>query len=417
MAHGLNHMLTIHNDRVFAGSKPVPFIASPNVGGRMQPVAIVVHDTAGPSAVSAINTFKSPASKVSAHFVVDLDGTITQMVECDRVAWHAGKSVLDGRSGCNGFTVGIEIVNPGKLDAKGCAWFHKAGQPGYSDTQACTTKEHGSGHWLPYTPEQILAVTDLCRAIAKAYPTIKQIVPHWYISPGRKVDTNPLFPLAELRQAVFQPQSAPVAAISSLQVGSEGRALELAYKRLLELGYPVGVWDGVFGAVMETAVMGFERQNGLTVDGKLDASEQVILHSEKAKGMPIAARESVSDKDLAAASRGVSDLVKLKQGGLFVTTASAAAASVEQATAPAVVAPPVAAPDPSVIEQLSQGAEGAGYAKTIAESLGGLLSALGSNGYVQLMVVGIAAYFVATRLLGFRREDFRLGRWTPSGRQ
>lgn len=380
----------------------------------MQPVATVIHDTASPSAISAINTFKSAASKVSAHFVVDLDGSITQMVECDTVAWHAGKSVLDGRSGCNSFTIGVEIVNPGKLNDKGCAWFHKPGQNGYSGIEACKTPEHGNGYWLPYTPAQIEAVTGLCQALVKAYPTIKQIVPHWYISPGRKIDTNPLFPLDALRQAVFQPQNAAVAAVSVLQVGSEGRAVELAQTRLQALGYPVGLIDKKFGASMEIAVFGFERQNGLTVDGKLDASELLVLHSDKAKAMPIANREAVTAKDLASVSRGVSDLVNIKNAGL-VTAGVGAAGATAQNTLPVVapVVPP--AVDPNVIDQLSQGAEGAGYARTIAESLGGLLGALGSNGWVQIMVLGVGSYFVATRLLGFKLEDFKLGRWSPSG--
>lgn len=404
-------------DRLIRDGGPTPFVQSPNFGGRMQPVATVIHDTASPTALSAINTFLDIASKVSAHVVVDLDGTITQMVEFDTVAWHAGKSVLDGRSGCNSFTVGIEIVNPGMLNAKGCAWFHKSGQTGYSGIEACKTPEHGNGFWLAYTPAQINAVTSLCKALVKTYPTIKQIVPHWHISPRRKIDTNPLFPLAGLREAVFPAQSAPVAAVSVLQVGSQGRSLELAYKRLQELGYPVGFWDGIYGASMETAVFGFERQNGLTVDGKLDAAEQAILHSDKAKAMPIAGRDSVTVKDLAQVSRGASDLVTIKNVGVLTGAAGAAGATVQNVTEVAAPATTIPAPavDPNIIEHLSQGAEGAGYARTIADGLGGLLSALGSNGWVQIMVLGLITYIVATRVLGFKMDDFKRGRWIPSG--
>ena len=404
-------------DRLHRGGGPTPFVPSPNVGGRMQPIAAIVHDTASPTAISAINTFKTAVGKnrVSAHVVIDRDGTITQMVDFDRVAWHAGKSVLDGRSGCNSFTIGIEIVNPGMLNAKGCAWFHKPGQTGYPNIEACRTPEHGNGFWLAYTPEQIKAVTDLCQALVKAYPTIKQIVPHWYISPRRKIDTNPLFPLQHLRDAVFPPQKQPVAAISVLEVGSNGLAVETAQKRLQALGYPVGLADGMFGAAMRTAVLGFEAENGLMIDGRLDASEQAILHSAHAKAMPLANREATTISDLAASSRKVSDLVTIKNGGIFVTAASAAGATVEKAVeAPAAVE---AVTDPVVIDQLQQAAEGAGYAKTIAESVGGLLGAMASNHWVQIMVVGLGVYLVATRLLGFTLQDFKLGRWVPSGRK
>jgi hypothetical protein len=64
------------------------------------------------------------------------------------------------------------------------------------------TDEHGVGWWMDYTPEQITAVTELCKALAVAYP-ISDITTHWAISPGRKVDTNPLFPLERVKREVF----------------------------------------------------------------------------------------------------------------------------------------------------------------------------------------------------------------------
>ena len=36
-------------------------------------------------------------------FVVERDGSVTQLVAFDRVAWHAGQSQWRGRSGCNAF--------------------------------------------------------------------------------------------------------------------------------------------------------------------------------------------------------------------------------------------------------------------------------------------------------------------------
>ena len=56
----------------------VPFIQSPNGGSSITPKFIVMHYTAGYTGKSAIDTFKNPASKVSAHLVIDLDGSITR---------------------------------------------------------------------------------------------------------------------------------------------------------------------------------------------------------------------------------------------------------------------------------------------------------------------------------------------------
>ena len=48
--------------------------------------------------------------KVSAHIVIDREGGVTQYVPFDRRAWHAGESVYAGRTRCNDFSIGIELV-------------------------------------------------------------------------------------------------------------------------------------------------------------------------------------------------------------------------------------------------------------------------------------------------------------------
>ncbi len=88
--------------------------ASPNfwTGRQGQAVkAIVLHGTAGPGAVS---WFANPGSQVSAHYVVDVDGTITQCVAEADSAWHAGVVTSDsayaGGPNPNLWTIGIEHV-------------------------------------------------------------------------------------------------------------------------------------------------------------------------------------------------------------------------------------------------------------------------------------------------------------------
>lgn len=49
---------------------------------------------------------------VSAHYLIDRDGTIYQLVREKDIAYHAGvSSVPDGRTGVNAFSIGIELVN------------------------------------------------------------------------------------------------------------------------------------------------------------------------------------------------------------------------------------------------------------------------------------------------------------------
>lgn len=302
----------IVNDRLEIDGKDVPFVPANSSGSRFHPTLIVCHDTADrPAPKDTVRWFASRECKVSAHFVVERDGTITQMVPCDRKAFHAGQSSWPGMSGgCNNFAIGIEIDNPGKIDKTGRAWFHydKLGRPiapGFpmSDLAKMATKEHGNHWWLPYTPEQIETVTELCAALVAAYPTIKDIGTHWLISPGRKIDTNPLFPLEELRAAVLKKKAAPgrPAAYPRLQLGDQGDKVKDAQGKLKALGYPVGEVDGAFGPQMRVAVLAFEAENALVYDGVLDTEEHKALMTDASvKAMPVGAREDITAEDLKA---------------------------------------------------------------------------------------------------------------------
>ena len=170
------------------------------------PDTIIIHYTAGPSAKSAIRTFKDDDANVSAHIVMDFDGSITQMVDFNVVAWHAGKSKLGSRSGFNKYSIGIEIVNAGLLekdDEEGGyeAWWGK----NYKESEVVKAIHRNGGgarYWHKFTDEQIAATKELCRVLKDTY-NITAIHGHEEVSPGRKVDPGPAFPLDELRQEVF----------------------------------------------------------------------------------------------------------------------------------------------------------------------------------------------------------------------
>lgn len=74
--------------------------------------AIMLHHTAGSTASGAASALNSRG--LSAHYVVDKDGTIYQMVGDERRAFHAGGGSIrgDGRD-VNDRSIGIEIVNLG----------------------------------------------------------------------------------------------------------------------------------------------------------------------------------------------------------------------------------------------------------------------------------------------------------------
>ena len=89
---------------------------SPNHGERKtgaKPDMIVLHYTGMRDSQAAINLLCTPASEVSAHYVVLEDGYIVQLVSEERRAWHAGASSWAGETDINSCSIGIEIANAG----------------------------------------------------------------------------------------------------------------------------------------------------------------------------------------------------------------------------------------------------------------------------------------------------------------
>jgi N-acetylmuramoyl-L-alanine amidase len=190
----------LHSD----DGEPVAFEPTPNQGGELDPRYLVMHYTAARSAEGSIRWLTSPDARASAHLVIGRDGSITQLLPFDRVAWHAGPSRWDGLEGLNHYSIGIELCNAGRLERKGdkwCAWFGTA----YSDDEimvACHPSEDQTCGWHLYTPEQIEAALKASEAIIKAYDLL-DLVGHDDISPGRKVDPGPAFPMDSFRAHLF----------------------------------------------------------------------------------------------------------------------------------------------------------------------------------------------------------------------
>ncbi|WP_456387917.1 N-acetylmuramoyl-L-alanine amidase [Profundibacter sp.] len=186
-----------------------PFKKARWTGGVITPEIVVLHDTASRlDEGNAARYLRDNDAKVSVHFVVERDGMIEQQVPINRRANHAGRSHYHGRSGCNGFSIGIEIVNSGRMtrvsNTRAMTWFGKKFDIEEYGIQEVTTPEHGHGLWMPYTEEQMDSVVQLLEALFyREDHELTDIRTHWYVSPGRKVDTNPLFPLEHIRSRIF----------------------------------------------------------------------------------------------------------------------------------------------------------------------------------------------------------------------
>lgn len=70
---------------------------------------VILHHTAEPTVEKSLSILTSALKKVGTHVVIDTDGTRYVMASPEAVTYHAGFSVLNGKTGCNYFTIGIEF--------------------------------------------------------------------------------------------------------------------------------------------------------------------------------------------------------------------------------------------------------------------------------------------------------------------
>jgi N-acetylmuramoyl-L-alanine amidase len=233
----------------FAPDSPLAVaLPSPNHGDRDEqvPRAIILHYTGMKTGAAALERLRDPASEVSAHYVVEEDGRIFQLVPEARRAWHAGKSSWAGETDMNSASIGIEIVNGG----------HDFGNPAFPDAQ-------------------IEAVIALCRDIAQRHGIPPQdVLAHSDIAPERKADPGELFPWAKLAAAGvghYVPPH-PLGPDAGLSLGDEGAEVWDLQRKLVAYGYGLDV-TGVYDDQTEKVVTAFQRHfRPARIDGKADLS-------------------------------------------------------------------------------------------------------------------------------------------------
>jgi N-acetylmuramoyl-L-alanine amidase len=135
---------------------------------------VVLHYTAMDSADAAIERLCDPACEVSAHYVIDTDGTITQLVSEDMRAWHAGAGAWGDVVDVNSHSIGIELDYCPPFEGE-----------------------------LAFDPRQIAALQGLLADIFKRRPEISpvRVIGHSDMAPARKFDPGPRFPWQELADA------------------------------------------------------------------------------------------------------------------------------------------------------------------------------------------------------------------------
>lgn len=178
----------------------VRYESAKEIGDVIDPKFLVMHYTAGYSADSAIQTFKTTI--IAAHLVIGRDGVITQMVPFNRKANHAGPSEHMGVKFLNGHSIGIEFVNIGWAKKRNDGKLVDAYGRVVSDADAAEyipapNARVGAGtlYWQPYTEIQMKVGVEVTKAILSSYG-IRDIVSHEEIDTrGWKTDPGPAFPM------------------------------------------------------------------------------------------------------------------------------------------------------------------------------------------------------------------------------
>lgn len=185
----------------FLKNNNVKYIKSPNFNKKFIPKElkyIIMHFTGGTSLNGAIETFSNKETKVSAHLIIDTNGDIIQMVPFDYTAWHAGNSEWNNLKYMNKYSIGIEFVNVGKLEKKENvyidAWNHK-----FYDTEKIFHHKETNTYWQKFPVIQIEKGLEITKLLIHEYKII-DILGHNDISPGRKLDPGPAFPMNKFKE-------------------------------------------------------------------------------------------------------------------------------------------------------------------------------------------------------------------------
>ncbi len=229
---------------------------SPNFDDREEGVPVdmlVLHYTGMTTGASALARLTESDSKVSAHYLVEEDGTVFSLVSEKKRAWHAGVAYWRGHTNINARSIGVEIVNPG----------HEFG-------------------YRPFPEAQMNAVVALCKHIAGTYAINPwNVVGHSDVAPSRKQDPGELFDwqrLAENGVGLWLEDERDGEG-DVMPLGPEEAQLITLQEALGEIGYEIEA-DGVYGSRTSSVITAFQRHWWpQRVDGRADRETRQAIYA------------------------------------------------------------------------------------------------------------------------------------------
>lgn len=136
-------------------------------------VAILLHHTAGDSAIGAIDWWNQTPDRVGTALLVERDGQVYQCFEINRWAYHLGTPIKNKGLDIN--SVGIEIVSWGwlkKEEDKFYAyplWPLKTRKVLIPKDQVLELDFKGEKYWHKYTDAQVENIVKLCRYLVDRF--------------------------------------------------------------------------------------------------------------------------------------------------------------------------------------------------------------------------------------------------------
>jgi len=207
---------------------------SPNRGARKAAIDMLLfHYTGMESVAAALDRLCDPKTDVSAHYLIDEDGTVYALVDEAQRAWHAGAGSWAGGTDVNSRSVGIELQNPGH-------------DFGYRDFPA----------------RQIAVLENISRYLITKYSIpARHVLGHSDIAPGRKQDPGERFPWQTLAAAGIgrwptprRPDGGPVIA-----PGKTHALVAASQEALGAYGYGPITISGTLDMATETILTAFQR--------------------------------------------------------------------------------------------------------------------------------------------------------------
>lgn len=195
---------------------------------------LVLHYTGMKSADDALARMCDKASEVSAHYMIDEDGTVFSLVPEEKRAWHCGISCWHGKASLNDTSIGIELVNPG----------HEFG-------------------YRPFPDTQMDALITLAKDIIDRHGILpRNVVGHSDIAPTRKEDPGELFDWKGIawEGIGLWPETKKIRNPHDmlLKPGEEDVGVGRVQKMLADFGYHLRV-DGFYGEKTEAVIKAYKR--------------------------------------------------------------------------------------------------------------------------------------------------------------